>query len=69
MAAAKRSKNGESELQRGEDDREDLAPGVDIATQGEEGGSSKKVRARKFESLARKKFLRVRKPRVNSEKS
>jgi hypothetical protein len=47
MAAAKRSKKDESELRRGEDDtREELAPGVEIvATQGDEGGPSKKVRA------------------------
>ena len=44
MTAAKRSKKGESELQR-DGDREDLAPGVEVTTQGNEGGPSKRVRA------------------------
>jgi hypothetical protein len=44
MTAAKRSKKGESELQR-DGDREDLAPGVEVTTQGDEGGPSKRVRA------------------------
>lgn len=44
MTAIKCSKKGEGELRR-EDDREDLAPGAEVTTQGEEGGPSKKVRA------------------------
>lgn len=46
MAAAKRSKKGESELRRGEDEtREELTPRVEIMTiQGDESGPSKKTR-------------------------
>ena len=44
MAAAKRSKKGESELQR-DGDRDDLASGAEVAAQGDEGGPSKRVRA------------------------
>ena len=47
IAAAKCSKKGESKLRQGEDKIcEELAPGVEIvATQGDEGGPSKKARA------------------------
>lgn len=44
MAATNRSKKGENELQR-HGDRKDLAPGIEVTTQGEEGGPNKSVRA------------------------
>lgn len=51
MAAAKRSKKGESETQR-DDDQVDVVPEAEVAAQVDEGRPSKRVRAsRKKKSL------------------
>ena len=63
MVATKRLKKGESELQR-DGDREDLAPGAEVTAQGDEAD-----RASEFGPPARRKFLKVTKSQVNSERS
>ena len=66
MAAAKRSKKDESELQR-DGDREDLAPDVEVTTQGDEGGPSKRVRATRKKILEGEKSVSQLRGKLNLE--